>query len=161
MTKPLKTILLMAAGVPGVLILAWLATWVYWHVRITRAIHGIESVVTSATPSQRAYGESIEVLESARCRSLPYLLSNMDPTKHVWFLGQMQYFIRSSSLPLEGSDKELDGALGEFHIDPLDSPQLIRTKWDGLRRWWAESDHKYHQWWRIWSSSCRDARGDR
>jgi hypothetical protein len=155
-TKTVKATLFVISGTLAFPIVAWIGTWGYWHFRITGATRGIEEIANGTKNHEPTYGESYSVLMSARCRSLPYLINAMDPGKPVWFLTELQFFIRSGYLPIDGStDDDLDDALREFRIDPFDSPQLIRTKCEGWRKWWNDSGHKYHQWWRVWSSSCR------
>jgi hypothetical protein len=63
--------------IPAILaLLAWGGNFLYWHVRIHSAIRTLETQPTG--PEGEA---ALTELISAGCRSLPYLISALDPSK--------------------------------------------------------------------------------
>jgi hypothetical protein len=137
-----------------VVFLGWFGLFVYWHVRIQRAIQTID---LHANPDEvdRAYAE----LSSAGCRSLPYLIRVVDPQRDqpwIWrtlyrtaadasITGSMRYDVRCTP-----SLEMLEG----FCVHWTASPAVLRERHARILAWWKADGPLFHQWWRVWSSRC-------
>lgn len=130
-------------------VLAWLALFITWHVRIRGAIQALDS--SSGTEETR--GPS-DVLRSAGCRAIPYILRAIDPDRpQSWICSQLYDSVLD---PGSGSppDPRTVRMLEECCVDPDKSVEYRRRSRDRLLTWWRDDGHRFHQWWRVWSSRC-------
>lgn len=161
----MKTAAKILAGVAILAVMAWLAAFLYWHVRILGILRALE---THAPPVgskevRAEYLDAVELLNDAGCRSLPYLLGSMDSSTSPWEASK--FLFRICCLSHESGSKRPDRRFipasqmqEQGMIDPADAPRVRREKIDRVRAWWVEAGPEYHQWWRIWSANCRGAR---
>jgi len=139
-----------------VVVLGWFGLFLYWHVRIRRAIQTID---LHANPDDvdRAYAE----LSSAGCRSLPYLVGAVDPEREQSWIWRTLH--RTAA---EASLTEPMGSMHDVRCSPsLEMLEGFRVHWTGspaVRRerharilaWWKSDGFLYHRWWCVWSSRC-------
>ena len=129
---------LAAAALLGVV--AWIGTYFYWHFRLLGAVRTLEARM--GTPSA---DDAHDVIEAGGCRALSYLVDALDHTKNPLFL---IYATGEISKSIE--------AARDWKIVPEDRPPEMKAKCDSLRDYWKANGGLHHQWWRIWSSQCRD-----
>jgi hypothetical protein len=139
---------------------AWSGIFLYWHVRILRAVRDLER---ESLPSHRL-SESITsdagtVIVKGGCRSLPYMIESLDASKSPDFLCACSTLVCWQSvhpgvLPAESDSMLLSNRLDDWCISIRDDAALRRRKCDLVKAWWREHGSEHHQWWRVWSSSC-------
>jgi hypothetical protein len=139
----------------GVLLplLAWTSVFLYWHVQITRAVR----IYTANNPSNEAYLRAVSVLEDGGCRCLPYLVGAVDASTDPGDANRLILEITRRVNPMPNSDAEREAhgrILVECQNAGRDDPEDLAQKAVRLRSWWSDHGHKYHQWWRAWSSDC-------
>jgi hypothetical protein len=81
---PLRTLLLVALGIPLLALLAWTGTFLYWHFRIRSAIRALEALSVAPTPPEG--DPAAMLLMASGCRCLPYLVQAIDSSKSPEFL---------------------------------------------------------------------------
>ena len=103
----------------------------------------------------RAYGPAVTphafVFEGAR--KLRYV-GAIDDSKDWEFLSWMSLLVSWHGAPVpmdEGSGSKRANV--EFRKE--DSPELRRRMVRLIQEWWKEHGADHHQWWRVWSESCR------
>jgi hypothetical protein len=148
----------------GLAALVWVGTFFYWHFRITEAVRCLESASTEKDTFEHVLlcKKAFAILEGAGCRSLPYLVNAMDPSRSEWLLITLEQRIEIHRRPADWSiedflleSQEPREPQGPPGIAWGDSPKVRRIKCEQRRAWWKESGGGYHQWWRIWSPCCR------
>jgi hypothetical protein len=138
-------IVLVAAGA-----MAWCFLFIYWHLRIGRAVRELQQ----GSPRAR------EVLHDAGCRALPYLVGAAKPSERLTFLAPATSLILIylyGEVGLEGpvpKTPEIE-LLESLQIEPLDTVEVRTAKCRALQAWWRAEGDKHHQGWRIWSGRCR------
>jgi hypothetical protein len=149
--QTLKSVLASALAVVALAAIAWTGTYLYWHIRIVRALR------TWETQAPAELEAASDVLNEAGCRSLPYLVGALDPRKNTAFLTfvttQVAFATGDPHKPLLGNIEAREH-LTEWRIEKEDSPALRQRKCDLIREWWRENGGRHHQPWRIWSSQC-------
>ncbi|MBI3858385.1 MAG: hypothetical protein HY293_22095 [Planctomycetes bacterium] len=140
--------------------LAWTGTYLYWHIRILGAIRTLETqtapVIGTSVGNEENLG-AFDVLRSAGCRSLPYLVGALSTPNNSLFMWDAFWQILGNTLPGHRSDPENSATLdflSENRFEPNDSAPKRQEKLEKIRSWWRESGRKYHQTWRVWSSNC-------
>jgi len=150
------------AGIAALTGLVWLGSFLYWHLRLTSALRAWEKEIRAVPSGARdfsRYPNGPQVLYSAGCRALPYVVAALDRSDgHPRFQEALMHYI-INALPDPGpNSEESSRVLGErssrweFIAEGLDLER--RDKLADFRAWWRENGHKYHAWWRTWSSGC-------
>jgi hypothetical protein len=139
-------------------LLAWTATFLYWHVRLKSCVRTLESQRLQGGERTEQLSYAAGVLMHVDCRAMPYLIADMDPTDHWEFLNAASYLVSRQSLQVEtrGGEaewKEREARVLAWQVLPADSPALRRTRIDLMRTWWQHHRSK-HPWWRVWASTC-------
>jgi len=142
----------------GVALIAalWSSTFLYWHVRILRAVRALEEESGHAV-FETSDAES--TIASAGCRSLPYLVGSLDESKKFEYLYSCSYLLCWQSvhpgiLPQESSSELLSTRLDDWCINTKDDAASRRRKCDLMKTWWRSHGGERHQWWRVWTSAC-------
>jgi hypothetical protein len=153
-----------AAGFAALAALVWMGSFLYWHVRITRAIASWEKEL----PARRAFSSGryysvpadvARVMYSAGCRGFPYVVAALDRSdgNPEFQESLMRYLVPALCGPGPYSD-ETTRVLSErsqrweFIAEGLDFER--REKLADFKAWWQENGHKYHRGWRTWSRWC-------
>ena len=130
--------------------MCWCFLFIYWHLRIGRAVREL----------QQGNPRAIEVLNEAGCRALPYLLAAAKPSERLIFLAHTTNLILSNVYeeahvngPIPKTPEH--DLLWSLQIEPLDTLQVRTTKCRELQAWWRAEGDNHHQGWRIWSRRCR------
>jgi hypothetical protein len=147
-----RTALKLAIVLVATAAMAWCGLFVYWHLKIGRAIQELRHGLPVSRTTLRAAG----------CRSLPYLVAASTPSQSVTFLTDASHLIgshlveRLAQSPPEGLAIVRDhGQVVSMRIEPLDTLEVRTAKCRDLQAWWRSEGSKYHQGWRIWSRRCR------
>lgn len=156
MKSPVK-----ALTVAGVLLIAlplllWTGTFLYWHFRISAAIGWFESTVAKQppeAPGSPGFRKASETIQSAGCRSLPYVMGAVDESKHPQFLTSM-IALATWHADIPSTETRVGIGMERLQLQPGDSAELRREKIRLLRSWWREKGSEHHQWWRVWSGKC-------
>ena len=150
--RAMRTALKIAIVVVTLAAVAWSATFLYWHVRIARAIRTMQQ--EPITPDLQG---ALDVLDDAGCRAIPYLVGALDPGKYTTFLTLATTHLAAAATasddPIIRLQREYEQRQ-EWRIEKQDPPAERQRKCDLLRAWWAKDGGRYHQAWRVWSSSC-------
>ena len=100
---------------------------------------------------------ALDVLDDAGCRAIPYLVGALDPGKYTTFLTLATTHLAAAATasddPIIRLQREYEQRQ-EWRIEKQDPPAERQRKCDLLRAWWAKDGGRYHQAWRVWSSSC-------
>jgi hypothetical protein len=151
---PLKIAVCAFLATVLVVLLAWLGLFVYWHVRIQRAIAAVDR---HPTPEETMRGYA--VLSDAGPRSLPYLVRAVDPGRHQSWIWRRLHATAAEVVASEPPTTELGRrrsasleTLELFTVDRDYSPLECRDRHARLASWWASDGPLFHSWWRIWSS---------
>lgn len=158
MKSPWKAFGWTVAAVAALTGLLWLGSFLYWHVRITSALKTWK-VERKSTSSLASYALSKDALRSAGCRALPYVVAALESSDDDPEFQEvlMRYLISALSGPAPFSQESF-AEMGErvrrweFIASGFDLER--RDKLADFRTWWRENGHKYHAWWRTWSSWC-------
>lgn len=148
--KKALSYLVAAAILAGV---AWTGMYFFWHIRIVGAVRTLES--KAGTPAAE---DAADVIESAGCRALPYLLAALEPRKNQHF----QILVSKalvSSIGFLGSrgalpDPAIVERAREWVILPEDTAPQLQTKCDALVGYWREHGQLHHKSFRVWTSTC-------
>lgn len=142
--------LVVGAGVPIALIaMAWSAVFLYWHVKLGKAVWTVEEYWSGGVDESTSYFEALQILRSGGCRSLPHLLGAVH-------LSQSKEFVDNAvilAFPLMWQDEEAVAVL-HYNMPLPPEPEHHTARCAVIRAWWAQSSSRHHQWWRVWSSSC-------
>lgn len=148
--KKVVSYLAAAAILAGVL---WTATYFFWHVRIVGAVATLES--KAGTP---AADDAADVIESAGCRALPYLVAALEPRKNPYFqvLVSKRLVASIESLAARGAlpDPALVERAREWVIHPEDTAPQLQPKVDAIHDYWRAHGELHHKAWRVWTSTC-------
>ena len=148
--KKLVSYLAAAAVLAGV---AWTGMYFFWHIRIVGAVRTLES--KGGTP---AADDAADVIESAGCRALPYLVPALEPHKNHYFQILVSKTVVASIESLAAQGRLPDPALAEqakeWIILPEDTLPQLRIKCDAILEYWLKHGHLHHKSWRVWTSSC-------
>lgn len=162
MKSPLRTLLVVATSFILVALLAWVSTFLYWHVRISGAIRTLDQDPSGVRqPKGGREQDAFVFLANSGCRMLPYAVRALDPSKDPEFsdlmLDLIQRQVRSLRVVTERFD---DDAQAELRFLPKcvfyeqDTSEIRELKSDRLHVWWEQKGDLLHQWWRVWSSEC-------
>jgi len=157
---PAKALILVSAALIALPVAAWLATFLYWHFRITDALRVLENRASGLRLSSLDHDDSYEILLSSGCRCLPYLVSAAESPENRFLHDELLYRIVTRTRVGDGVVIDQDlirarGVLGGNPLLPDDSPEDRRQKAGRIRDWWSADGHRFHQWWRVWTSHCR------
>jgi len=149
--RKMKTAAKIVGGVILVAVLAWTGTLLYWHFTLRSAIEA------QGGPNQMA---ARVTLRSAGCRSLPYVIRSLDrDPKSSWQWEFLYRLLLSTStqedFPADLETGEILNFLEGCFVDPEPTPAKEAAWRKKVQAWWEDSGSGYHQWWRVWSSSCR------
>jgi hypothetical protein len=149
----MKSIMGYVAAAAVLAVVAWIGTYFFWHIRLVGAVRTLES--KAGTP---AADDAADVVESAGCRALPYLVGALDGAKNQIFQIYATGVIVKSIEEVGGRNaafnpSELSQARG-WKVVPEDNPVDIKAKDDAIRAYWKNYEALHHQWWRVWSSRC-------
>jgi len=152
----LRVLLAMASGLALLLLLGWISTFFYWHIRITRAIRIRQTQrLTSDIKSYYPLWDAAGVLESAGSRSMPYLVAELNESQHPEFLQCASWIIAWQSLEcLHDGNVEWGSRMGGWAYIPDDPSEVRARKFEEMKAWWKTHGAEYHRWWRVWSSKC-------
>jgi len=146
----------MAGSLLVLAILAWTATFFYWHFRIQGAIQVFEGHPTSHEEDVAGH-----TLTAAGCRALPYLTASLDSDKEAPTL-ELLLLIFGWSCSKSGFSDDPESRfqedlrfLDECRMDRGKTPESRRRSYDRIGNWWRESGPRYHSWWRVWTPNCR------
>jgi hypothetical protein len=132
---------------------AWTGMYFFWHIRIVGAVRTLES--KAGTP---AADDAADVIDSAGCRALPYLLGALDHRKNPYFLIIVSKALVSSIEKLASNGVLPDPAVAEkareWIILQEDAAPQLQSKCDALLNYWRDHGELHHKSWRVWTSSC-------
>jgi hypothetical protein len=156
-TKVLLLVLSLLIGVP---LVAWTGTFLYWHFTILRAIRTLDDPARlSGRLSTPELLEAGQTLETAGCRSYPYLVRALGSARNPrWILIDLSTVFCQGTLPRgRAMDPPTQLAVDlvqnmAFGLEP--SPGELRERVRRIQEWWHDSGHEFHQGWRVWSSNC-------
>ena len=163
MQRLTKTLLKIAAGLLVLGVLCWIGAFLYWHLKITKAIRTLE-----ASPKLLRQDPSCG-LNDAGCRALPYCVRAMDPSNDPAFNSEVllliRGWIRSPHVTYrithhiveqigENAAKADADLLLTCEIQQQDAEETRALKCRRVHQWWNERGRTFHQWWRLWSSRC-------
>lgn len=134
---------------------AWIGTYLFWHIRLVGAVRTLES--KAGTPAAE---DAADVVESAGCRALPYLVGALDGAKNQIFQIYATGVIVQSIEEVNARNPSLNPteicqARG-WKVVPEDNPVDIKTKGDAIRVYWKTYEPLHHKWWRVWSPKCSE-----
>lgn len=129
---------ILIAALAGV---AWSSVFVYWDFKIRRAIRDLE--FASSLPER-------EVLRTAGCRALPYLVAALGPDRRLTLLADAQRYILDNV-----QDPRDSRFLKDREIEVTDTIEERARKCREIQEWWRTAQPAYHQRWRVWSPRCR------
>jgi len=132
---------------------SWTVTYLFWHIRIVGAVRTLES--KAGTPAAE---EAADIVDSAGCRALPYLLGALDYQQNQPFqilvskslFSSIEFLASQSALP----DPALVERARAWIILPEDGAPEIRAKCDALLAYWREHGRLHHKTSRVWTSKC-------
>ena len=132
---------------------AWAATYFFWHIRIVGAVSTLES--KGGTP---AADDAADIIESAGCRALPYLLGALDYRQNQHFqiliskalVGSIEFLGSQGALP----DPTVVERARTWIILPEDGTPEVRAKCESLLAYWREHGRLHHKTSRVWTSRC-------
>lgn len=131
--------------------LAWGGGYLYWHIRLVGAIRTLE---TRSTP-QGTDADAVEIVQDAGCKSLPYLISAMQPTKNPFFLFEASKLLKSSLQgPTSRGDVDVKDHLQDWLITPETRAEDRQKRCDDLHQWWKEKGEPRHSAAKWWKSDC-------
>ena len=161
MNSYIKAALAVVAALLILAVLVWVGAFLYWHFRISNAISVVEKSPSKLVGRgrEREVEDALSSLESAGCRSLPYVIDSIDPEKDPDFVMEMIYQLTSQVIlaPKHPND-EVDATLTFLHkcvLREQDTSDLRALKCNRLHVWWVDNRASYYQWWRVWSPKCR------
>lgn len=132
---------------------AWIGTYLFWHIRLVGAVRTLES--KAGTP---AADDAADVVDSAGCRALPYLVGALDGARNQIFAIYATDVIVKSIEEVNARSSMLDAtAISQargWKVVPEDNPVDMKTKSDSIRAYWKEYEPFHHKWWRVWSAKC-------
>ena len=151
-----------ALGVALLVAFIWAGMHVYWHFSITGAIRAMENDGGPAKPGSAAtrngysmHQETMDDLESAGCRALPYMVAALFTTKNQATAMACVELIRKIAAP---QGDEPPGVIRSECPDPglefFDPPEERARKCEPIRVWWNAHAKEYHEDWRIWTGHC-------
>lgn len=145
-----------AGGILLLLCLSWLGTYLYWQVRIGRALRRYETAA-EAHPTWWA-GELMTqddhyMFQRAGCRSIPALVAALSPEKSARYLEMLTFQLR-----LIVVYSPADSLILQCRIKPEDPAEVRVAKIERIRSWWDSSGREYHHWWNVWSDWCSGIR---
>lgn len=164
MRLPFKVLLLAVSIVLGLTLVTWTGSFLYWHIRITRALSVWEREAGSGHlwnmwRESGAPLESFRVIEAAGSRALPYLMGALERSnKRAFQDGLIDRFIQILAGPIPRNREAvrvLNERYEQWAFENRDTPDLQRAKCARAREWWRMNGHEIHPWWRVWSSDCR------
>lgn len=131
--------------------LAVLSVFLYWEFRLSRAAHDLATLPTSDPGHEQAW----ERLRTAGCRSLPHLVRALDPSRDPERLRAVAGLF--CHLVIEfGVNEDVFNHLDASRPIPWTPREETARRCDVFKSWWRDHGVEYHQWWRIWSSECRN-----
>lgn len=162
MKSPIKFLLLTLVPAIALPVLICTGVFVYWHFRITSALRLLEAKIPQKPYSMAVSQElqhASEILRAGGCRSLPYLIETVQPTREFDLLDRTTFeflwIIADGAKDGPEHARSLDELQDRFEFRIHDSPQVKRERCDRLKAWWSANKSRHHQWWRVWSSHCR------
>jgi hypothetical protein len=132
---------------------AWIGAYLFWHIRLVSAVGTLQS--KAGTPAAE---DAADVVNSAGCRALPYLVGALDGAKNPIFViyatGVIVRSIEESNArnPILEASKVCQ--VRDWKAVPEDNPVDMKNKGDAIRAYWKEYEPVHHKWWRVWSSTC-------
>ena len=156
MKSPIRVLLAVASSLLLLALLAWISTFFYWHLRIARSVRirvtqRLSPVRESCVPLWEAAG----VLMDAEARAMPYLIAELDESKHPEFIQCASYLIARQSIDcVHEDDVDWGVRMGRWAYEPRDTSDAQLRKFEEMREWWKKHGAEYHPWWRVWSSRC-------
>ena len=142
--------LVAAAILAGV---AWTGMYFFWHIRIVGAVRTLES--KAGTPAAE---DAADVIDSAGCRALPYLMGALDHRKNQYFQILVSKHLVASIERLASRGALPDPAIGERAKEWIilleDTAPQLQSKCDALLGYWRENGQLHHKSWRVWTSAC-------
>jgi hypothetical protein len=148
----MRTAMKLLIGGVAVAAVTWTSTYMYWHIRVLRALRTLETQ-TASSDIQTA----TDVLNEAGCRALPYLVRSLNPSRDTGFLAIATTTIAAmTAAPGEPFlyNPKVAKRMAEWRIEPEDAPAVRQGKCDLIRAWWGENGSRHHQIWRVWSREC-------
>jgi hypothetical protein len=155
---PFRVLLAVASGFVLLGLVAWLSTFLYWHVRIGKAIRCLETRRGGLGATPPDVLDARNLLADAKCRAVPYLLAELEPGNPPDFLHDASIIIslRSTEAGIRSGTVSMFERLVQARewVIETDEPETIREKAALIRAWWENHRAEYHPWWRIWSWRC-------
>jgi hypothetical protein len=149
----MKSIVGYVAAAAVLAVAAWIGTYLFWHIRLVSAVRTLESKAGTTAAEDAA-----DVVDSAGCRALPYLVGALDGAKNQIFVIYATGVIVRSIEEVHARNAMLDAtAIGQargWKVVPEDNPMDMKIKSDSIRAYWKEYEPVHHKWWRVWSSTC-------
>jgi len=151
--KATKVLIVTVALLTALPLVAWTGTFVYWRVKIGKAIQELELLRTPAPT--HAF---MTLRHDAGCRALPYLVQALEPGKSPVFLERATLLIaiEVADPPCKGDRWSPVIREGEFdwRISLEDSAESRTKKCEMVREYWRNNGSRHHQAWRVWSRAC-------
>ena len=140
--------LLGAAGGVGLTVLAWAGTFLYWHVRITRAIGTIDELTQPGKIFiDHRWEQVYDTLTDAGCRSLPYLVNAVDSSRDRHYVEEILYLVCRQA-GFSGASDETREFIAKCKFKERNLQGEV------LQGWWRREGSAYHRWWMVWTSRC-------
>lgn len=135
--------------------MTWTGGLFYWHFKIERVLRYMED----CGPDCALPVDQENVLYNAGCRAIPNLIRASKPDRPPLFLSTTTHI--AISLIQKPATNPKDCAIRnetrkEMQVETDDPAPVRAAKVAKLQAWWAEHGNEVHQWWRFWSSNCRD-----
>lgn len=147
----MKNVLGAAAAIGVLLGVAWVGGYTYWHVRLLGAIRTLET----RTSPQGSDADAVEIVEDAGCKSLPYLISAIQPGKNPYFLAVASDLLKKAlAAPMARGDLDLNTHLADWALTPDTRPDDRQKKCDALHAWWREKGESRHSGAKWWKRDC-------
>ena len=158
MKTRIKALILVLALLVGLPVIAWTATFLYWHVTIKNTIRKLEAH-PAHTGMDGGPHPLFYPLTRAGCRAIPYLVRTMGTSLNEDVQetagAVILWHVTMSRRPK--ADEEADAAsklFREAFFSPQDSPERRLEKHRRIVVWWEAHRFQHHPWWRVWSSRC-------
>lgn len=140
-------------------LIAWSSTFLYWHVRIGRALRSLEARTGGRSMATRDYRDEFKTLESAGCRSPRVLDAMEDPARYELHHDLFRILVSAQHPPASDVEDDEDASLAmiliwETRATPNDTAPERLAEYRRLREWWEMWGRRYHRGWRVWSSTC-------
>jgi hypothetical protein len=128
----------------------WVFGWGYWHLMIHNAILNLDRDsrpgLSGTLPRYYFPQESVDTIQDAGSRALPYLAESLTPKRSIVHLYVAGEWIRKALDP-DGSQRRLR----PFTLE--DTPELLEAKCKDHQQAWKAFGAPKHRWWLWWKAT--------